>query len=133
MEQPICLVGIGKIAVDQHVPAIANSPDWTLAATVSRAGTVDGVPSYSDFDAMLVERDDIRTVSLCLPPVPRYDYAVRAIAAGRNVMLEKTARCDTGRGAGPNHAGRCKRCDAIYDMAQPHGQRRRSRQGVSGR
>lgn len=89
MEQPICLVGIGKIAVDQHVPAIANSPDWTLAATASRAGTVDGVPSYSDFDAMLVERDDIRTVSLCLPPVPRYDYAVRAIAAGRNVMLEK--------------------------------------------
>ena len=89
MEQPICLVGIGKIAVDQHVPAIANSPDWTLAATVSRTGTVDGVPSYSDFDAMLVERDDIRTVSLCLPPVPRYDYAVRAIAAGRNVMLEK--------------------------------------------
>lgn len=87
--QPICLVGIGKIAVDQHVPAIADSADWTLAATVSRAGEVDGVPSYTDFDVMLAERDDIRTVSLCLPPVPRYDYAVRAIAAGRNVMLEK--------------------------------------------
>jgi len=40
MEQPICLVGIGKIAVDQHVPAIAGSLDWTLAATVSRAGSV---------------------------------------------------------------------------------------------
>lgn len=89
MEQPICLVGIGKIAVDQHVPAIAASRDWTLAATVSRAGTVEGVPSYSDFDALLAERQDIRTVSLCLPPVPRYDYAARAIAAGRHVMLEK--------------------------------------------
>ena len=89
MEQPICLVGIGKIAVDQHVPAIAASGDWTLAATVSRAGTVEGVPSYSDFDAMLAERQDIRTISLCLPPVPRYDYAARAIAAGRHVMLEK--------------------------------------------
>jgi len=89
MEQPICLVGIGKIAVDQHVPAIAGSTDWTLAATVSRAGEVDGVPAYTDFDAMLEERDDIRTISLCLPPVPRYDYAKRAIAAGRNVMLEK--------------------------------------------
>lgn len=89
MEQPICLVGIGKIAVDQHVPSIADSADWTLAATVSRAGSVDGVPSYTDFDAMLAERDDIRTISLCLPPVPRYDYASRAIAAGRHVMLEK--------------------------------------------
>lgn len=87
--QPICLVGIGKIAVDQHVPAIADSPDWTLAATVSRAGEVEGVQSYTDFDAMLAQREDIRTISLCLPPVPRYDYAVLAIAAGRNVMLEK--------------------------------------------
>ena len=89
MEQPICLVGIGKIAVDQHVPAIAGSPDWTLAATVSRAGSVPGVPSFDDFDAMLAERADIRTISLCLPPVPRFDYAAKAIAAGRNVMLEK--------------------------------------------
>jgi len=89
MAQPICLVGIGKIAVDQHVPAIAASDDWELAATVSRAGSVDGVPAYTDFDRMLDERDDIETVSLCLPPVPRYDYAARAIAAGRHVMLEK--------------------------------------------
>jgi len=51
----ICLVGIGKIAVDQHVPALRASADWELAATVSRAGTVDGVESYTDFDAMLDE------------------------------------------------------------------------------
>lgn len=87
--QPICLVGIGKIAVDQHVPSIADSADWELAATVSRAGTVDGVPSFTDFDLMLAERPDIKVVSLCLPPVPRYDYAAKAIAAGRHVMLEK--------------------------------------------
>ncbi|MFQ1702003.1 Gfo/Idh/MocA family protein [Loktanella agnita] len=86
---PICLVGIGKIAVDQHVPAIDGSADWTLAATVSRAGSVDGVPAYSDFDQMLAERPDIPVISLCLPPVPRYEYAAKAIAAGRHVMLEK--------------------------------------------
>ena len=38
----IALMGIGKIAVDQHVPAIAAAPDWDLAATVSRQGTVEG-------------------------------------------------------------------------------------------
>ena len=89
MTQPICLVGIGEIAKSQHIPSIAASTDWTLAATVSRAGTVDGIPSFTDFDAMLAKRTDIRVVSLCLPPVPRYDYAKRAIAAGRHVMLEK--------------------------------------------
>lgn len=86
---PICLVGIGKIAVDQHVPAINGNDDWDLAATVSRSGTVDGMPAFTDFDQMLAERPDIPVVSLCLPPVPRYDYAAKAIAAGRHVMLEK--------------------------------------------
>lgn len=85
----IALVGIGKIAVDQHVPAIAQSPEWELSATVSRAGTVPGVASYSDFSQMLEERPDVRVVSLCLPPVPRFAYAAAALAAGRHVMLEK--------------------------------------------
>lgn len=87
--RPICLVGIGKIALDQHVPAIAASPDWQLAATVSRAGSVAGVPAYQDFAQMLADRPDITTISLCLPPVPRYDFAALALAAGRHVMLEK--------------------------------------------
>lgn len=85
----VALVGIGKIAVDQHVPAIAASSDWTLAATVSRRGSVEGVASYTDLDTMLAERPDIRVISLCLPPVPRFAHAAAALRAGRHVMLEK--------------------------------------------
>ncbi len=85
----IALVGIGKIAVDQHVPAIAASDEWSLAATVSRQGAVEGVTGYTNFDQMLAERPDIRVVSLCVPPGPRFDYAVAALRAGRHVMLEK--------------------------------------------
>jgi D-galactose 1-dehydrogenase len=85
----IALVGIGKIAVDQHVPSIAGSDDWELSATVSRAGTVDGVPAYTDIDTMLAENPGIGVVSLCLPPVPRYEYAASCLRAGRHVMLEK--------------------------------------------
>jgi len=85
----IALVGIGKIAVDQHVPAIDGSSDWDLAATVSRHGTVEGVEAFTDMGAMLEARSDIRVVSLCLPPVPRFDYAMQALKAGRHVMLEK--------------------------------------------
>lgn len=85
----VALVGIGKIAVDQHVPAIADSPDWELAATVSRSGTVDGVQSFTDFATMLEARPDIPVISLCLPPQPRFPYAEAALKAGRHVMLEK--------------------------------------------
>ncbi|WP_149587200.1 Gfo/Idh/MocA family protein [Tabrizicola flagellatus] len=85
----VALVGIGKIALDQHVPAIAASPDWKLAATVSRKGSVPGVPAFTDFAAFLAERPDVPVVSLCLPPVPRFDYAEAALLAGRHVMLEK--------------------------------------------
>jgi D-galactose 1-dehydrogenase len=85
----VALVGIGKIARDQHVPALAASVDWELAATVSRSGTVEGVEAFTDFAAMLEKRPDIGMVSLCMPPMPRFAYAEAALRAGRHVMLEK--------------------------------------------
>ena len=85
----IALAGIGKIALDQHIPAIAASPEWELAATVSRNGRVDGVEAFADMGAMLAARPDIPVVSLCTPPVPRFAQAEAALAAGRHVMLEK--------------------------------------------
>ncbi len=85
----IALVGIGKIAVDQHVPTLKASPDWELAATVSRNGSVPGMNAFTDIATMLKARPDIPVVSLALPPVPRYAYAEAALLAGRHVMLEK--------------------------------------------
>ena len=85
----IALVGIGKIARDQHVPAIGASLDWNLAATVSRHGVVDGVDAYTDFANMLRERPEIRVISLCMPPVPRFGFAELALQSGRHLMLEK--------------------------------------------
>jgi D-galactose 1-dehydrogenase len=89
MPLKVALVGIGKIALDQHVPAIAASVEWELAATCSRHGSVEGVPAHADFATLLAERPDIPIVSLCLPPAPRFDYAASALRAGRHVMLEK--------------------------------------------
>ncbi len=85
----VALVGIGKIAVDQHVPALDASPDLTLACTVSRKGEVEGVEAFTDLGAMLAARPDVQIVSLALPPVPRFAYAEAALLAGRHVMLEK--------------------------------------------
>jgi len=85
----IALVSIGKIARDQHIPRLAESKDWELAAAVSRSATVEGVENFADFGDMLAKRPDIPVVSLCMPPAARFDYAAAAIAAGRHVMLEK--------------------------------------------
>ncbi|ETX14047.1 Galactose 1-dehydrogenase [Roseivivax halodurans JCM 10272] len=85
----IAIVGVGKIARDQHIPSIAADPGFTLAATVSRSGGVDGTENHETLDALLEARPDIPAVSLCMPPVPRYEAARAAIAAGRHVMLEK--------------------------------------------
>ena len=87
--RPIALVGIGKIARDQHIPALAADPGWELAATVSRHAAVDGVESFSEIGEMLAARPDIGTVSIAVPPGPRFPIAAAALAAGRHVMLEK--------------------------------------------
>ncbi len=89
MSEPIALLGIGKIARDQHIPAIAGSGAFALAATVSRSGGVDGVENHDNIAGLLTARPDIRAVSLCMPPVPRFDIAMAALAAGKHVMLEK--------------------------------------------
>lgn len=95
---PLALVGVGKIATDQHVPALAASPDFDLVATVSLEGSVEGVPSYRRMADMLAAHPEVEAASLCAPPVPRFHLAAEALAAGStgrtgragcHVMLEK--------------------------------------------
>lgn len=85
----IALVGIGKIARDQHIPALASSEAFELAATVSRSGGIEGVENYTSVEAMLEARPDIPAVSFCTPPQVRHSGARAALEAGRHVMLEK--------------------------------------------
>ena len=89
MPRKIALVGVGKIAIDQHIPALNASSDWELAAAVSRNTVVDGIPNYTSMDEMLQAHLEVEVVSLCMPPVPRFEYARAALKAGRHVMLEK--------------------------------------------
>lgn len=83
------LVGIGKIARDQHLPALAACEDFELSATASRHGRVDGIDGYGTIAELVAARPDVTAVSLCTPPDGRFEQAMAAIAAGRHVMLEK--------------------------------------------
>lgn len=89
MALPTALVGIGKIARGQHIPAIEASAGFELAATASRNAEVDGVPAYRNLATLLDSVPDIACVSLCTPPAARYPDARLAIEAGCHVMLEK--------------------------------------------
>jgi D-galactose 1-dehydrogenase len=85
----IGLVGVGKIARDQHLPVIGASPDFVLAAVASRQGTFDGVPNYRTLPEMLAGGHAIDAVALCQPPQARFEAALAAIEAGLHVFLEK--------------------------------------------
>lgn len=85
----LALVGIGKIARDQHLPAVAASPDFELVAAVSRHATVERVANFPDLAALVASGLAVDAVSLCTPPVGRHVIAAQALAAGWHVMLEK--------------------------------------------
>ncbi|WP_116599181.1 Gfo/Idh/MocA family protein [Primorskyibacter marinus] len=89
MPHQIVIVGVGKIARDQHLPAITANPDFDLAATASRNAQVGGVPAYNDLASLLEAQEHVTCVSLCTPPQARYGDARLALEAGRHVMLEK--------------------------------------------
>ncbi|SAK48089.1 galactose 1-dehydrogenase [Caballeronia fortuita] len=85
----LAVVGIGKIARDQHLPAIAAQPGFELVACASRNASVEGVRNYPDIAALLASEPTIDAVSLCAPPQVRYEQALAALDAGKHVMLEK--------------------------------------------
>jgi D-galactose 1-dehydrogenase len=85
----IAIVGLGKIARDQHVPAIAATPGIELAAIASRNARFDGVLHFATLDALLAQAPDIDAVALCTPPQVRRAQAAAALAAGKHVLLEK--------------------------------------------
>jgi len=84
----IAILGFGKIAADQHVPAIEGNPRLELAATSSRSGAGPS-PAFTDYRALLREVEGLDAVAITTPPGPRYDIARECIAAGLHVLMEK--------------------------------------------
>jgi L-arabinose 1- dehydrogenase len=85
----IGIAGVGKIARDQHLPAIAGNPGYRLIAGASRNARIDGVNNYQNVEEMLKAEAQLQAVSLCAPPQVRFAQARAALEAGKHVMLEK--------------------------------------------
>jgi predicted dehydrogenase len=91
----IALVGVGKIARDQHIPALAANPRFELVACASRNATVDGVRNFPDLETLLAQVAPLDCVSICTPPQAHFDAALAALRAGKHVMLEKPPAATT--------------------------------------
>jgi D-galactose 1-dehydrogenase len=86
----IAIIGMGKIAHDQHVPVIAKNPDFKLAGVVSQRGIFpDGVRGFRTPAQLFAAIPDLDAVAICTPPNVRHSIARQALAAGKHVLLEK--------------------------------------------
>jgi D-galactose 1-dehydrogenase len=85
----IAIVGVGKIARDQHLPVIEDSEDFTLIAVTSRQTSVAGVHNFTRIEDMLAALPELDAVALCTPPQGRHKLARQALAQGKHVFLEK--------------------------------------------
>lgn len=85
----LAIVGLGKIARDQHVPAIAATAGIELVAVASRNASLDGIAHYATLEELLAQAPEVDAVALCTPPQPRRSQAMAALAAGKHVLLEK--------------------------------------------
>jgi predicted dehydrogenase len=87
----IAIIGFGKIAQEQHLPAIHADPHLDLVAVSTRSGHPPaGLPCFAQprelFEAMAGRLD---AVAICTPPGVRHAIAREALAAGLAVLLEK--------------------------------------------
>jgi predicted dehydrogenase len=84
----IAIIGFGKIAADQHVPAIAGNSRFDLVGSSSRSG--QGVePSFTDWRELIKSVDGLEAVAITTPPGPRFDIARECLGAGLHCLLEK--------------------------------------------
>ena len=85
----LAIVGLGKIARDQHLGAIEATEGIDLVAVASRHAKLDGVRCFHEIGDLLASDVEIDAVSLCTPPQGRFEQAKAALDAGKHVMLEK--------------------------------------------
>jgi D-galactose 1-dehydrogenase len=86
----IAVIGVGKIARDEHLPSIARDPRFELAALVSGSGASEpGVPTFRTAAELYAAMPDLDAVAICTPPGARTALVRQALDAGVHVLMEK--------------------------------------------
>jgi D-galactose 1-dehydrogenase len=86
----IGIVGLGKIARDQHIPTLIADSNYELVAVTSKSGDAPiGVPTFRNLSDMINGIPKMEAIAFCTPPQGRYLLARQALEKGLHVMLEK--------------------------------------------
>src|SRR5258708_1757719 len=85
----VAIVGLGKIARDQHIAAIAGTAGIELTAIASRNASIDGIAHFATLDELLGTARNIDAVALCTPPQVRHAQAAAALKAGKHLRLQQ--------------------------------------------
>ena len=83
------IVGLGKIARDQHIPNLTGNEAFELCAVADPNSSIAGVASYESLGALLAGPEKVEAVAICTPPQSHYELAKAALSAGRHVLMEK--------------------------------------------
>lgn len=83
------IVGLGKIALEEHVPALRANAAFELVACASAITRLDGVDAYSSIEEMLEGCPSLEAVAICTPPQAHFTAARMALLRGKHVLLEK--------------------------------------------
>ncbi|MER5970845.1 Gfo/Idh/MocA family oxidoreductase [Streptomyces sp. NPDC002055] len=96
------VLGATSYIATHLMPAIAQTPGCVLSAVASRpgraaqaadAGGKFGATALPDYAALLADRD-IDAVYIALPNTDHVDWTVRALEAGKHVLVEKPMALD---------------------------------------
>lgn len=106
----VAIVGFGKIARDEHLPAILANADFELAAIVTSNASKDiACPQFRTVaDMFAAMPGEIDAVAICTPPAPRFAIACEVAAAGVAMLLEKPPTATMGE------------LDVLLQMAETH-------------
>ncbi|MDR2931482.1 MAG: Gfo/Idh/MocA family oxidoreductase [Oscillospiraceae bacterium] len=96
----IGIIGVGVIAVGNHIPAYRELGHSVVALADNAPGRAEkfarqlSVPDFYEDYNVLLARDDIDAVSVCVPTFLHEQVAVDALRAGKHVYLEKPPALD---------------------------------------
>jgi len=83
------LVGYGKIAQDQHVPAIRANPQFELVAVATLGPHCPDVQNFGSLTELLAKGPQVDAIAFCTPPQGRFALVQEALKAGKHVLVEK--------------------------------------------
>ena len=127
-KRKIAIIGLGKISQDQHVPVIGASDAFELAAIVSTRGLGHGnVPVFKTPAELYRALPEIGVVAVNTPPGVRHTIAHEALAAGKDVLLEKPPATTLSELADLEEFANGQRPRAVRDLALDLQSRRSTR------